>query len=123
MCPSSVPFPSAGAADAALAARHEIGYDGRRYLYREYRYEHFADALSYARLDQARPGFQPDAAFVARWDAPWQPGPAQQEQMAHWGIGFAAGYYLLDGYRYEHLADALSYARQRAAPVPAAHFA
>ncbi|UTY60499.1 hypothetical protein [Massilia sp. erpn] len=97
--------------ESTLAARHEIRYDGLRYLYRGYRYEHFCDALNYARLDQARAGFMPDPAFVARWDTPWQPDAAQRQQMAAGDVTFASGYYLYGGYRYERLADALACAR------------
>lgn len=115
--PTAAPPPSS---EAELAALHEIRYDGLRYLYRGYRYEHFGDALSYARLDRTRPGFVPDAAFQPRWEAPWQPDSAQRAQMAPWGIVFAAGYYQYGSYRYERLADALAYARLHGALTPGA---
>ena len=92
-----------------LAERCEIAFDGRRYLYRQYRYDRLDDALRYAQLDRQRPGFTPDPAFRPRWDPPLQPDAAQQALMAPAGIGFADGYYLFGGYRYERLEDALAY--------------
>ncbi len=92
-----------------LAERWEIAFDGRRYLYRQYRYDRFDDALRYAQLDRRRPGFTPDPTFRPRWDPTLQPDAAQQAQMAQAGIGFADGYYLFSGYRYERMEDALAY--------------
>ena len=39
--------------------------------------------------------------------------------MASWGISFADGQYVLAGFRYDHLADAVAYARLERARLAA----
>ena len=92
-------------------AEFSIAYDGRQYQYGRYRYDRLDDAVSYARLQRATPAGD-DAAVpmpaVARVEAP---GEADRELMQQWSITFQDGVYSLGAYRYDRLADALSYAR------------
>ncbi|AKU20796.1 hypothetical protein MJ904_22015 [Massilia sp. MB5] len=94
----------------ALAARFEVSFDGKRYAYRQYRYELFCDALRYARAEHAKQGFLRDKAFQACWKAPYAPSDAEQIEMGQFGIAYAKGHYLYGGYRYSQLSDAVAYA-------------
>lgn len=96
--------------DEALAARFEVSFDGKRYAYRQYRYELFSDALRYAMAEHARNGFLPDAAFQPNWQVPYAPDDAEQIEMRKFGIVYAKGHYLYRCYRYSQLSDALAYA-------------
>lgn len=95
-----------------LAAELGIGFDGRYYRYRDYRYDRLADAIGYARLERARPGWQPIAG-EPRWLPPLQPTEADRRLMAEFAIAFDGKCYVFDGYRYDHCADAANYARLR----------
>lgn len=92
------------------AAAFGISFDGRRYHYRAYSYERLADALAYAKLDLARPGYQVDVT-PHHWKQ-WV-GPTSEEllQMAANGIVYEGGYYQYGPYRYDILSAALDYAR------------
>jgi len=94
---------------AALA--FGISFDGRAYHYREYSYDRLADALDYAKLDRAKPGFREERA-PRHWKQWFGPTPEDRLQMAAHGIGYESGYYCYGPYRYELLAAALNYARR-----------
>jgi len=88
-----------------------ITFNGRHYGYRGYRYERLADAVNYARLDRSRPfsnDLAPDNAPATEL-----PPPNQNERalMGMLGITCVEGGYRRRQYRYEHLADAIAYAR------------
>ena len=89
-----------------------ITFDGRIYRYRGYRYDHFTDAVNYARLDRARafvePG-QPDAGTIDEVQVPSQ---AESGLMRTLDITFADGFFYWGEYRYDRLADAIAYARR-----------
>jgi hypothetical protein len=87
-----------------------ISFDGRAYHYREYSYDRFADALDYAKLDRARPGFRAEAA-PRRWTQWAGPTPEERRQMAEYGILYESGRYFYGPYRYDLLSAALAYAR------------
>jgi hypothetical protein len=93
------------------AAAFGISFDGRAYHYQEYSYERIEDALDYARLDRARPGFHEDA--TPRGWRQWT-GPTLEErlQMAAHGIVYERGHYCYGPYRYDLLSAALDYARR-----------
>ncbi|WP_284617101.1 hypothetical protein [Aquabacterium humicola] len=88
-----------------------IGFDGRQYVYNGYRYDRLADAAAYAGLIRSRPT-QLDAGgsftLGVRSDAP---SDAQRSLMAALSIGFDGRAYHFDGFRYDNLADAVSYAK------------
>lgn len=93
---------------AATAAG--ISFDGRAYHYREYSYDQLADALNYAKLDRARPGFREDAA--RNWKQWHGPTPEEQLRMAAHGISYERGHYCYGPYRYDLLSAALDYAEK-----------
>jgi hypothetical protein len=97
-------------------AELRIGYDGLRYDYNGYRYDRLADAVAYATLLRSRPA-QKDAGgpYTQRGAHP-APTDADRTLMATLAIGFEDGAYRFEGFRYDGLSDAVSYAtlmRQR----------
>ena len=114
-------MPSAGAAEtpadssdvrAREMAELCITFNGRHYGYRGYTYERLADAVNYARLDRSRP-FSNDAT-PDNAPAGLPPSPTENERalMGMLGITCVEGGYRWRQYRYEHLADAIAYARR-----------
>lgn len=99
------------APEESLAARYEVSFDGKRYAFREHRYDLFPDALRYAMAQHAKEGFQPDAAFAPNWATPFRPTLADAEAMALHGIVFANGHFDYGGYHYGQLGDALAFAK------------
>lgn len=87
-----------------------ITFDGRAWHYRQYSYDRFADALGYAKLDRASPGFREETA-PCQWQQWCGPTPQDQLQMAAHGITCEHGHYCYGPYRYDLLATALAYAR------------
>jgi hypothetical protein len=110
------PFEAAdlGAEERHRIVRYGIGFDGRFYRYREYRYDRLADALNYAKLDSARAG-RPPLQAPGEWLAPQRPTAEEREQMASLGSAVDGKQYLYDGYRYERCGDAINYARLNSA--------
>lgn len=100
------------------AAAFGISFDGRAYHYEQYSYEQLADALQFARLDQARPGSSEDRR-PRNWRQWSEPTPQERLQMAAHGIVFERGYYLYGPYRYDLLSAALDYARHEPGLAPA----
>jgi len=88
-----------------------ISSSGREYRYREYSYDWLADAVAYAKLDRARPGFR---AHPVSLPCAQLPGPTAEDSvhMAAHGIRYERGRYLYGPYRYDLLACALDYARR-----------
>jgi hypothetical protein len=112
--PPAANVPS-GPADAPgeerLMSEFSIAYNGRHYEYGRYRYEHLADAVSYARLRCAM-------GIASEADGPMPlpraiaaPDESQRELMATLAITFGDGVYRLGAYRYDRLVDAVNYAR------------
>lgn len=93
------------------AAALGISSSGRQYHYREFRYDRLADALAYAKLDRARPGYSAPSVEVP---CEQLPGPTAEDDvhMAAHGIRYERGRYLYGPYRYDLLACALDYARR-----------
>jgi hypothetical protein len=88
-----------------------VAFDGRQYCYREYRYEVLADALNYARLERSRPGYQVPLVVQPAWRGFDEPSAEQRRQMAELGVSFDGRHFRYAEYRYDHLADALNYAK------------
>jgi hypothetical protein len=101
-----------GRDNEALAARLEITFDGKRYAYRQYRYDHFDDAMRYALASQARRDFVPDEAFQPQWNTPFCPTADDVQRMKPFGITYSDGYYHFGNYRYDQLGFAIAYALQ-----------
>jgi hypothetical protein len=92
-----------------LMSAYCIHYDGRRYLYGAYHYDRLADAVAYARLMQSRQ--QDCAPPLMQHDAVESPSPADRVLMAHLSISFEGGVYRFGGFHYDHLVDAVNYAK------------
>jgi hypothetical protein len=103
-------FPLAG--QAAIAAELCITYNGRSYGYRGYRYERFAEAVDYARLDRARAFADPGADSAAPLERLPVPSMVDLDLMRALGIRYADGVFHWREYRYDRLADAVAYARR-----------
>jgi hypothetical protein len=100
--------------------RHEmaelsITFNGRKYAYRGYRYDRFADAVSYARLDRARAFADPGGSDAVALERTTAPSEADTEVMRTLGIRFADGVFHWREYRYDRLADAMAYASREQA--------
>lgn len=93
------------------ASASGVSFDGRAYHYRAFSYDRLADAVGYAKLDRARPGFREDAS-PHRWPQWRAPTPQERQQMATHGIGYENGHYWYGPYRYDLLAPAVEYARR-----------
>ena len=122
---TTVRIPTAGAAEAPadssdLRGREMaelcITFNGRHYGYRGYRYERFADAVNYARLDRSRPFSNDTTPDNAPAELPQAPTENERALMGMLGITCAEGGYRWRQYRYERLADAIAYARLALAP-------
>ena len=98
------------AANEALAAQLEISFDGRRYAYRQYRYDRFDDAVNYARTNRNRPDFACDDGFVPNWSSPFHPTDEDMQLMKPYGITYSGGCYVYGNYRYDQLEYAMAYA-------------
>lgn len=87
-----------------------IWFDGRAYHYQQYSYDLLPDAIEYAKLDRAKPGFHemPLPSYWTQWKGPT---PEETAQMAVYRIVYDHGRYTYGPYRYDLLADALEYAR------------
>lgn len=96
--------------DDRLAARFEISFDGKRYSFREYRYDQFQDALRYAMTEHAKIGFMRDEVFRPNWAAKYHPSDDEERTMSQYGIAYFDGRFLYGGYRYDQLRDAVAYA-------------
>jgi len=97
--------------DAALMSEWSIRFDGRRYTYGGYRYGRLADAVGYAKLMRARQLPDPGAEISQADERFEPPGAADRQLMAAHSVSFKAGVFEFSGYRYDHLSDALNYAR------------
>jgi|GEM_PF-1853582 len=113
------------ATDAELMATFGIRRSGRFYLCRGYRYTHLRDAVAYARQARDRPDLAqqepPRERSAGAGAAAGSNSPNAQDVtlMALLRITFAQGQYDFDGYRYDHLQDAVAYARlQQSRPAP-----
>lgn len=97
----------------SLMAEFSITFFAQQYRYAHYRYDTFEDALSYAKQQQ----FAPEDSDAADADASSPdriveaPDELQRRRMNRLGITYVKGVYLFGPYRYDRLADAMSYAR------------
>jgi len=99
--------------DEAAMQEFSISHDGRRYFYNGHRYDKFADALGYAKLMRSQPSHEDLAGPFLPGEMMVEPSQADRELMASLGIDFKVGVYEFEGFRYDHLADAVGYARSR----------
>lgn len=93
-------------------AQFSITFHGRQYGYRGYRYDRFADAVSYARLDRSRAFADPGADDGVPLERTPAPSEAELQLMRTLGISFADGVFHWREYRYDRLPDAEAYARR-----------
>jgi hypothetical protein len=96
---------------ARLMSEFSIRYDGRHYIFEDYRYDRFADAVSYAQLMRARAQPQQEP-HQSKYDKIIEsPDGLDRRLMKTLHISFSAGVYEFRGYRYDRLVDAVNYAR------------
>jgi hypothetical protein len=95
-----------------LMSAFSIHYDGRRFRYNGYRYDRLADAVAYAGLMQSRQSSRAGPDPFTPGDVVPSPGRSDRETMASLAISFTAGVYAYREFRYDHLADAVSYAHR-----------
>lgn len=88
-----------------------IRFDGRHYVYNGYRYDRLADAAAYAGLIRSRPTQLDAGGAFTRSILSAPPSDAQRTLMAALSIGFDGRVYHFEGFRYDNLADAVSYAK------------
>ena len=88
-----------------------IGFDGRYYRYREYRYDLCSDAVNYAQLDHSRSMYRTPSSAILPWKTPEEPTDDEKKVMSEFGITYDGKYYRYEGYRYDRFADAINYAK------------
>ena len=109
--PDAMPIDTVTDERTRLMAELSIHYDGRHYIFEEYRYDRLSEAVSYARLAQARAP-QVNAPLRSTYGkAIESPGESDKLLMHTLHISFRAGAYEFEGYRYDRLVDAVNYAR------------
>jgi hypothetical protein len=96
-----------------LMSDYSIVHRGRWYLYGGYRYDRLADAVDYAVLMRSRPSRRPTGDALTQADDEPLPDASDLRLMAELGISLEGGVYRFETFRYDHLADAVNYARQR----------
>ena len=100
-------------------AEFSILHQGRYYYFDRYRYERLADAVAYAQLMRTRQSQPVDTPSYVRFDTVESPDLADRQLMATLAISFENGVYLFEGFRYDHLIDAVNYAcRHTLSPTP-----
>jgi hypothetical protein len=104
--------PAASPDASAGQAAPGITFNGRRYSYRGFRYDHLADAVNYAELDRSRAFADPGADDAAPLERVPRPSAVEREHMRTLGITYADGVFSWGEYRYDRLADAIAYARR-----------
>jgi hypothetical protein len=92
------------------AAAMGVGFDGRFYRYRTYRYDCCADAVAYAKLDQYKLQYQGKVIQSVPWEKAVGPTDDECRVMKALAISFDGKYYRFESYRYERCADAADYA-------------
>lgn len=98
-----------------VMVKYAIRHDGRHYEYNRYRYDHLSDAVAYARLMRSRlPQVDMGGPFWLGEPVDSPPNDADRELMAALGIAFEAGVFRFEDFRYDHLADAVNYAKRMA---------
>lgn len=97
--------------DQELAMRMGISFNGTQFVYRDFKYDRLSDAVSYAELDILREGRQPIATSSADWLLRPVPKSTDRALMQQFGVSFEDWRYKFRDNHYDHLADALNYAR------------
>lgn len=101
---------SALGGDERDAAAMGVGFDGRFYRYRTYRYDRCADAVAYAKLDQSKGQYRDKVIQSVPWEKAIEPTDDEYRVMKALAISFDGKYYCYESYRYERFADAVDYA-------------
>jgi hypothetical protein len=109
--PSVIPTPIPDG-ECQLMAELSIVRDGRQYLHDGYCYDRLSDAVAYAELrrGQAR---QPGPSSPPRFELVGSPTASDRQLMTELSISFENGRFVFEGYRYDRLSDAVSYAHYR----------
>ena len=94
-----------------IMSAFRIYYDGRYYRYNGYRYDGLGDAVAYAELLQSRQSTEAGPDPFTPGDTLLPPSASDRELMAACFVSFTAGVYAYREFHYDHLADAVNYAR------------
>jgi hypothetical protein len=94
-----------------------IGFDGRYYRYKEFRYDLCSDAVNYAQRDRVTSPYQGEDPRPLLWKNPEGPTDNEQRLMAEFGVTFDGKHYRYETYCYDRLVDAIHYARLVRQPV------
>lgn len=100
-----------GADEKRRLAESGIGFDGRYYRYREYRYDRLADAVNYAELESRKSGRPPIDGQLPQWLERPKPSAEERLLMEQFDIAFDGRVYLYKAYRYDRCMDAANYAK------------
>ena len=101
---------SSSQGESAMMARLGVTFDGRSYWYQDYRYDRLPDAAAYAELTRSRPEYREEALVEHPWRAPELPSEPERQQMLELGITLDGNIYHYETFRYDRLADAVTYA-------------
>jgi hypothetical protein len=85
---------------------------GRHYFYDGYSYDRPSDAIAYAQLVRGQP-HRPGPSSPPQLESSESPTASDRQLMRELSISFENGRFVFDGFRYDRLADAASYARHR----------
>jgi hypothetical protein len=94
--------------DEAVALN--ISFNGTQFVYRDYKYDKLADAVSYARQDALRVSSAPFGAHAVTWVEPATPSADDRALMAQYGVSTDQGRFRYRDYLYDRMADAIAYA-------------
>ena len=95
--------------DEAIALN--ISFNGTQFVYRDYKYDKLADAVSYARQDALRASSAPFGTHAVTWVDPVTPSADDLSLMEQYGVTSDQGRFRYGDYRYDRMADAIDYAR------------
>jgi len=93
-----------------LMAEFAITFNGEQYEYSEYRYDRLADAINYAILERSKAPRVNEAISQPRRMKLEAPNDEEKALMRKFNVTNEGRYYHYKEYRYQRLADAISYA-------------
>lgn len=108
--PSGISYPQVSEAAMDHAMYLGISFNGTQFIYREFRYDRLADAIAYAELDISREGGRGLSSTPEMWLERLVPDADDLTTMRKHGIIFEGRQYRCQDFRYDRLADAVSFA-------------
>lgn len=96
-----------------LMAEFSIVQRGRYYWCEGYRYDYLADAVAYAQVVRSRRSLRANPSLPTRSDIVESPNESDRQLMMGLSIAFENGRFVFENHHYDHLIDAVNYARLR----------